>query len=886
MSFKTNAHTTFGLKKIDDDLFHIVIDHPHQFVALSDTMPMLNSFGLYVLNENAHQQDALYRHIYTCQGSLPGPYFIDALEGVWNGIFEADDFNRLITVTSLSPHNINILRAYGRYLQQISFPDTLATIATTLASEPALTHLLMQCLQARFHPNEMASNSTHTEDLRLALRAVRSHVDHIFHTYLDLFAATVRMQTEGLSWVAFKLESRKLDQVPEPRPLYESFVYSPRVEGVHLRNGPLARGGIRWSEREDFRYEILELVKAQTLKNAIIVPTGAKGGFLCRKWNTLRLEGATQSELNAEKTACYELFITALLDLVDASPTSPPTPPHKEVDAYFVVAADKGTSQFSDLANRLAEERHFWLHDAFASGGSNGYDHKKMGITAKGAWVSLEHHRQLKGLDHPLSFVGVGDMSGDVFGNGLLRPVKLIAAFSHQHILIDPTPDIEASLKERQRLFELPESTWGDYNPQVLSAGGGIFERSQSQLTLTPEAAQALGVEPRTYPTHDVIRSILKANVDILWLGGIGTFVKGPDESNQDVRDRANDNVRISGHEIGASIVVEGANLGMTQAGRVTYALAGGLVNTDATDNSAGVDCSDHEVNIKIFLRHKKVPESAIRTWLEDMSEDVAQLVLQNNTQQNNALTAMEQESPTYEPLRQYLKQKGIREGVPRGLQLLERPRHHWTRPELCYLLAHMKNDLTQRIFDVLPKLDPTLFQDDIIQYFPPQMQKHFGSDLFQHPLHTSLLATILTNHIINTWGPMWALPFACLTTWLPAYHWLRSRRSPHKSDSQRWHIFLVYFQRFSHKKQTELAYQLVWGQKYRNASPTWQATWPALLSYDNTPAVWDLGAILIDATLNASDHQNTSLYLPSKTTLADLTHVILNLYGENHVEG
>lgn len=872
--------TSFRLEKVNDQIFHVIVESPQRFIALSDMMPAFNNFGLYILSEKAQERDGCHQHIYTCQGSLPGEHFIEALQKTWAGTFESDAFSQLILHTSLTPYQVNVLRAYARYLMQISFPESLQNIATTLANEPKMTHLLWLCLEARLDQHalpELFDERAH--NLRAILCTANVDVEHIFQTYLDLISATLRMQTTGKDWVAFKFKAKNLNCLPTPRPFYESFVYSPRVEGVHLRSSRLARGGIRWSERDDYRYEVLELMKAQTHKNSIIVPTGAKGGFICRTWNKLRAQGADGITLNAERAYCYELFIKALLDLVDKSPKDEPVLPHNEVDAYFVVAADKGTATFSDRANRLAQEHHFWLDDAFASGGSNGYDHKKMGITARGAWVSLEHHLHRIKLEQPLTFVGVGDMSGDVFGNGLLRPVKLIAAFNHQHIFIDPNPNVEASLQERQRLFNLAQSTWVDYNSKLISRGGGVFERTQSQLTLSDEAANVLEITPGAHPTNEVVRAILKAAVDVLWFGGIGTFIKSEEENNPDVRDRANDAVRVNGNEVRASIVVEGANLGATQAGRVAYALCNGAINTDATDNSAGVDCSDHEVNIKIFLRHKKISEADMSVWLEAMTDDVAALVLENNRKQNEILTLMEEESPGYEPLRQYFKKKGVREGMPRGLQLLQRERHHWTRPELCYLLAHTKNDLTERIANIVDTLPSHLFKEDIMRYFPAKMQQHFGESLCDHPLRSSLLSTVLANHIINTWGPMWALPVESLTCWLQAYHWLRNKRDPDKKDSKRWHVFLAYLQRFSGKRDIDKAYQLVWGENQKTAPHVWKGIWPLLLQNDDIPAVWELGAMLIDVSLTKSSLRDINV--PTQTNLSDITYIILHLAAD-----
>lgn len=875
MSTSDRTSTSFNMKKMDEDLFHILVQHPNHFVALSDVMPLLNNFGLYVLTESAEAHNGMYCHTYTCQGPIPGENFIPTLQQVWNGHLTDDDFNRVVTTTHLTGQQVNVLRAYGRYLQQLSFAYSTKTLAHTLAKETNLTHMLWHCLERHLNANDV---SQHWETLKLTLHDVHADVESMYQAYIHLFTHTLRLHVNDV--IAFKLYAHAIECIPYPRPLYETFVYSPRVEGIHLRNGAVARGGIRWSERDDYRTEINELLRAQTLKNSIIVPTGGKGGFICQKWNQLLASGADDSTLMAEKTVCYETFISALLKVIDLHPSDPPVYPHDQVDAYFTVAADKGTAEFSNLANQHAQKCGFWLGDAFASGGSNGYNHKDLGITSRGAWVSLDHHCKNLELKQPLSFAGVGDMSGDVFGNGLLHPVRLIAAFNHQHIFIDPSPDIETSLEERKRLFHLPKSTWSNYNPQLLSTGGCVLERWHSHATLSPEAAAALNVDVGDYLTNDVIRFILQAPVDVLWFGGIGTYIKSKEESHQNVQDRANDAVRINGEDVRAKMIVEGANLGITQAGRVEYALKGGVINIDGVDNSAGVDCSDHEVNIKIFLRHKGLPEKDIHTWLEEIKDEVANLVLCNSQAQNNLLTIMESESQTYEPLRQYFKQKKVRDGLPRGLQLHQRPLHRWTRPELCYLMAYAKNDLKERLIKALDGKNLSLFNRDIMAYFPTKMQQYFGSDLSDHPLRLALIATLLANHLINTWGPMWALPNIQLESWIVHYQWIRGKRKPQREEASLWQVLITYLHR-SNSHHASQAYDLMWGD---NPCPTWFILWGGLQHCGDIPAVWDLGSLLLEHLIQNSS-QICPNNAPSHPNLSEWTHFILNLsqpYSEN----
>ena len=603
-------------------------------IPLSDILPMLENMGLRTFNESPYNL-TLENKQRVCISEFSVAYesgnvdvskihglFQDAFIHIYNGLSENDGFNRLLLGAYLTWREIMILRTYAKYLHQIGFRFTQAYIEKALDTHADISKDLVDLFLTRFNPNNKTNKLTvQIEKIEKSILSALENVssldeDRIIRRLLDLIKSTLRTNYyqpdadgQPKEYLAIKLNSRKIPEMPQPAPLYEIFVYSPRFEAVHLRNTKVARGGIRWSDRrEDFRTEVLGLMKAQTVKNSVIVPSGAKGGFVLKAAPAQ----ATREVLQNEVVFCYKAFIHGLLDLTDNIVNKKTISPKNVVcyddnDPYLVVAADKGTATFSDIANSISAEYDFWLGDAFASGGSAGYDHKKMGITARGAWESVKRHFRELNTDiskTDITVVGVGDMSGDVFGNGMIysNHIKLIAAFDHRNIFIDPSPDPKTSYNERMRLFDLPVSSWEDYNPKLISKGGGVFKRSLKSITLTPEIKRALDIDVATVTPAELIRAILKAPVDLLFNGGIGTYVKAHQESNADVGDRTNEYVRINGGDLRCKVVGEGGNLGFTQLGRVEFALLGGLINTDFIDNSAGVDCSDHEVNLKILL--------------------------------------------------------------------------------------------------------------------------------------------------------------------------------------------------------------------------------------------------------------------------------------------
>uniref|UniRef100_UPI00242D2FC4 NAD-glutamate dehydrogenase n=1 Tax=Marinobacter nauticus TaxID=2743 RepID=UPI00242D2FC4 len=604
--------------------------------------------------------------------------------------------------------------------------------------------------------------------------------DRVLRLYLELMQATLRTnyyQPDGEGrpkpYISVKFDPSQIPDMPLPLPMFEIFVYSPRVEGVHLRGGKVARGGLRWSDRfEDYRTEILGLVKAQQVKNAVIVPVGAKGGFVAK-----RLPDPSDREaFQAEGIAAYKTFIRGLLDITDNLVDSGIQPPdrvirHDEDDHYLVVAADKGTATFSDIANGLAAEYGFWMGDAFASGGSNGYDHKKMGITARGAWVSVERHFREMGINPAVdefTAIGIGDMGGDVFGNGLLcsEKTRLVAAFNHIHIFIDPTPDAERSYKERKRLFELPRSAWTDYDSKLISKGGGVFSRNAKSIPVSPEMKKLLGIKADRVPPNMLISHILKAEVDLLWIGGIGTYVKGSGESHSDVGDKANDGLRINGAELRCKVVGEGGNLGFTQMGRIEYALKGGRLNTDFIDNSGGVDCSDHEVNMKILLNRAvamgDLTGKQRNIMLEEMTDDVASLVLKNNYRQTQAISIASEDAATrleeYRRLMNTFESEGklnrALEFLPDDETLSERKlaKKGLTRPELSVLISYVKGDLKQVLIDSnLP--DNPLLAGEMYKVFPRDLTKRFSKELGEHQLRREIIATQIANDMVNHMG-------------------------------------------------------------------------------------------------------------------------------------
>ena len=762
-------------------------------IPLSQSMPILESMGLEVLIGRPYRirlgnRNYWINHFTLEHGknicdvdpqNIP-PYFSELFESIWLRRSENDAFNHLLFSACIKAENIQILRAYTAYLQQIRFPHSREYIIETLNSYPEITLLLVRGFLKKFNPeaeNQSAYIDIFTQ-VRQLLHTIES-LDHdlIYKHLLNLIESTVRTNyfqpDRGNSGhISFKLDSQLIDNLPKPSPRFEIYVYAARFEGIHLRGGRVARGGIRWSDRrEDYRTEVLGLMKAQMVKNAVIVPSGSKGGFI-----TKQISQIPSSDIYAEVQACYSIYIEALLELTDNRSAEGIEPPkytrlHDESDPYLVVAADKGTAAFSDVANAIAQKRDFWLDDAFASGGSQGYDHKKMGITARGGWESVKRH--FRGLGRNIqkenfTVVGIGDMSGDVFGNGmLLSPcIQLVAAFNHMHIFIDPNPDVKKSEKERRRLFNLGRSTWNDYKKQLISTGGGVFLRSAKQINLTPEIRQLLGCKEDHLTPNELIVYILKAQVDLIWNGGIGTYFKAGAETDSDVADKNNDAIRINGRQMRAKALGEGGNLGITQRGRVEFAQAGGLVYTDSIDNSAGVNCSDKEVNIKILLSQlvktgELSPEER-NQLLVDMTDEVAQKCLFNNYRQTQIIDVIEQDAALrmYQHARfmRHLEEEKILnrrlEYLPSDKQITDRIARNegLTRPELSILLSYSKltyknallgsSSLTEDCYDAM-----------LLGYFPRLIRKRFASEILQHPLRKEIIATILSNQIANNIG-------------------------------------------------------------------------------------------------------------------------------------
>lgn len=711
--------------------------------------------------------------------------FEEAFLHVWNGAMENDRFNRLVISTHLPWRKIVILRAYCKFLRQAGIPFSQSYLAETLANNPDITRRIVDLFESLFDParQDKQAPASLEKQILAALDAVASlDEDRILRRYLNAVKSTLRtnfFQTDEAGapkpCLSLKFDSTRLDELPLPRPNKEIFVHSPRVDAVHLRGGAVARGGIRWSDRrEDFRTEILGLMKSQMTKNAVIIPVGAKGGFIVK----LPPHEGGREALLEEGIACYRIFMQGLLDITDNLLGGKIVPPVDVVrrdgdDPYLVVAADKGTATFSDIANDISAANGFWLGDAFASGGSAGYDHKAMGITARGAWESVKRHFREMGLDvttAPFSCIGVGDMSGDVFGNGMIQSAqtRLIGAFNHLHIFIDPNPDPTAAFKERKRLFDQGRSSWTDYNVRLISSGGGIFERAAKSIKVTPEMRNAFGLGPKdTMAPADLIRAMLTAKVDLLWFGGIGTYVKARTENNVEVGDRTNDSLRIDGREINARVIGEGANLGVTQLGRIEYALKGGRINTDFIDNSAGVGCSDHEVNIKILLGAAvdsgKLSIKARDKILVAMTDDVSDLVLMDNYRQSMALTNAEHQSlalvDDHIRFMRALEKSG---DLDRAVEFLPSDEEIETRaaavaglcrPELAVLLAYAKNVLHEEVLDSGLPDDPYL-ADGLTFYFPALIRKRFGNLVQDHRLKREIVATYVANTVVNRTGP------------------------------------------------------------------------------------------------------------------------------------
>ncbi|MFG2676662.1 NAD-glutamate dehydrogenase [Streptomyces sp. NPDC048445] len=773
-------------------------------VSLSAVLPALQRLGVEVVDERPYElrcADRTHAWIYDFGLRMPqatgnGGYLADdarerfqeTFAAVWTGEAENDGFNALVLSAGLNWRQAMVLRAYAKYLRQAGSTFSQDYMESTLQNNVHTTRLLVSLFEARMSPERQSAGTELTDGLLEELDGALDQVasldeDRILRSFLTVIKATLRTNFfqradsgKPHNYVSMKFDPQSIPDLPAPRPAFEIWVYSPRVEGVHLRFGKVARGGLRWSDRrEDFRTEILGLVKAQMVKNTVIVPVGAKGGFVAKQ---LPDPAVDRDAWLAEGIASYRTFISALLDITDNMVAGEVVHPkgvvrHDEDDTYLVVAADKGTAKFSDIANEVAVAYGFWLGDAFASGGSAGYDHKGMGITARGAWVSVERHFRELGHDtqtEDFTVVGVGDMSGDVFGNGMLlsEHIRLVAAFDHRHIFIDPKPDAAVSYAERRRLFDLPRSSWADYKKELISAGGGIHPRSAKSIPVNAHIREALGIEPGVtkMTPADLMQTILKARVDLLWNGGIGTYIKSSAESNADVGDKANDAIRVNGEDLRARVVGEGGNLGATQLGRIEFARTGGRINTDAIDNSAGVDTSDHEVNIKILLnglvRDGDMTVKQRNKLLAEMTEEIGHLVLRNNYAQNTALANAVAQAPSLLHAHQRFMRRLGRDGhLDRALEFLPTDRQirellsagkGLSQPELAVLLAYTKITAAQELIGTsLP--DDEYLQKLLHAYFPRQLRERFAEAVDGHALRREIITTVLVNDTVNSGG-------------------------------------------------------------------------------------------------------------------------------------
>ncbi|WP_413284454.1 NAD-glutamate dehydrogenase [Vibrio sp. MA40-2] len=782
---------------MNSKVVHLKLYHRDNPIHLSDVMPMLENLGLRVVGESPYEirktngtvywiLDFSMLHKSEAQIDLRESQqrFQQAFASIWAGELESDGFNRLLLGAGLTGREITIVRSYARYMRQVGFPFSQNYIEDTLSNHPELAKSLVQLFIKRFDPKHKGTNKGQSDlinHITEQLDQVESlDDDRIIRRYMEMICATLRtnyfqidQNKKNKPWLSLKLKPSEIPDIPQPVPAFEIFVYSPDIEGVHLRGGKVARGGLRWSDRqEDFRTEILGLVKAQQVKNTVIVPVGAKGGFVCKKQANL----SSRDEIFAEGKRCYMQFIRALLDISDNIIEGETVHPnhvicHDENDPYLVVAADKGTATFSDLANQVADEYNFWLGDAFASGGSNGYDHKAMGITAKGAWESVKRHFREMGINcqtTDFTCVGIGDMAGDVFGNGMLlsKHIRLQAAFNHLHIFIDPNPDAATSWVERDRLFHKGRSSWEDYDPQLISKGGGVFSRRSKSIKLTPEIQKMLGTRKASLAPNDLIKMLLQMEVDLLWNGGIGTYVKASTETHTDVGDRANDALRIDGSQLKTKIIGEGGNLGFTQRGRIEYALNGGRVNTDFVDNVGGVDCSDNEVNIKIFLNGLvalgDMTTKQRNEILVKMEAEVGEIVLDDAYRQSESISVTEyQGTALVKELVRFihtLEKTGYLdralEHIPDDETLLEREKKGLalTRPELSVLIAYGKMVLKEQL--VVDAISSDEYhKQSLVRYFPEELRRNYIAHADNHPLKGEIIATSLANQMVNEMG-------------------------------------------------------------------------------------------------------------------------------------
>ena len=790
------AMTLYRLAEGESSGVNLKLYHPDLPIPLSDVLPVMENLGLRVISERPYEIVTSGEHYWLHDFDLEhhaatevnlqqmSEPFIEAFKRIWAGEADNDGFNRLVIAANLDWREVAMLRAYARYLKQIGFGMSQEYIATTLAHYSEITRELVTLFRLRFDPAQRPEEGELDacgERITRHLDGVASlNDDQLLRRFMEMIQATLRTNyyqrtAEGgfKDYIAYKLEPDQITGMPKPRPAYEIFVCSPRVEGVHLRGGKVARGGLRWSDRqEDFRTEVLGLVKAQQVKNAVIVPVGAKGGFVCKRLP----EGGDREAIQHEGIACYKTFIRALLDITDNLVDGEVVPPkdvvrHDDDDVYMVVAADKGTATFSDIANEISVEYGHWLGDAFASGGANGYDHKKMGITARGAWESVKGHFRSLGLntqEEEFNVVGIGDMGGDVFGNGMLLSdkIRLVGAFNHLHIFIDPTPDAAATFAERERLFRLPRSSWEDFDPNLISTGGGVFKRSAKSISITPQMQEVLGIEEDVLTPSDLIRALLRAPVDLLWNGGIGTYVKGSEESDAQVGDKANDSLRINGGELRCRVVGEGGNLGFTQRGRMEAAARGIRINTDFIDNAGGVNCSDHEVNIKILLdevvKQGDMTDKQRNQLLADMTEEVARLVILDNYRQAQALDLSQLLAcQGIGPYRRFINELEAAGQLDRELEFLPSNEELQERangdqgmllPELAVLISYAKSALKEDVLASDVPDDPYIRQH-VERIFPKMLAERFPDEMYTHRLKREIVTTQVANDLVNHMG-------------------------------------------------------------------------------------------------------------------------------------
>lgn len=781
----------------DSQAVKLKLFHRNEPIHLSAVLPMLENFGLRVIDESPYRIEGADGQVNWIMdfSMLHGSgqkmdmeqaqiLFQNAFAKVWHNLLEDDPFNRLVLGAGLTGRNVTIVRAYAKYMRQTGSSFSITYMANTLANYPNIALQLIDLFAQRFDPGIKRSDKKEQAilaDVKEKLEQVSNlDDDRIIRRYLDMILATLRTNfyqndSSGCEkpYTSFKLLPELIPEMPLPLPKYEIFVYSPRIEGVHLRGGKVARGGLRWSDRrEDFRTEVLGLVKAQQVKNTVIVPVGAKGGFVCKN---LPL-GEGREAIQKEGIECYKIFIRSLLDITDNIIDGKVIHPKDVVrldedDPYLVVAADKGTATFSDIANGLSDEFNFWLGDAFASGGSIGYDHKGMGITARGAWESVKRHFREMGTDcqtTDFTCVAVGDMAGDVFGNGMLlsKHTRLICAFNHMHIFFDPNPDTQKTYVERQRLFENPRLTWDDYDRKLISKGGAIFSRASKSIKLSAEMKKWLGTKQATMTPNELIHNVLKMAVDLIWNGGIGTYVKGSGETHAEVGDRANDDTRVNGKDVKAKIVGEGGNLGLTQLGRIEYAASGGRANTDFIDNVGGVDCSDNEVNIKILLNSLvnagDLTVKQRNELLYEMTDDVGDLVIQDCYRQTESMsiTHLSGAAQLKEQLRfiHGLEREGALnrelEFIPSDDEISDRlaTGQGLTRPELSVLIAYGKMVLKEKLN--IPEITDNPYHGRLlIEAFPKKLRERFSPQMEHHPLRSEIIATKLTNNMVNDMG-------------------------------------------------------------------------------------------------------------------------------------